>query len=117
MGRTDELTAAMLQQAMKVTQIENHKGKVMTAMGTGVGLTLHSHVWEVTNQRLHHVPAHVMSNGVSNTDACTTIANHGSRSAKTDHVNPYKHVCKTSRQAHMGACEYYYKCTQTGVNI
>ena len=44
----------------------------MTALGTEI--TLHRHVWDVTKQGLHHVPANATSNGVSDTSACMTTA-------------------------------------------
>ena len=64
--------------AMQADQIASYKG---TAMGTEI--TLHRHVWDVTKQGLHHVPANVTPNGVSHTIACTNTTDQGSMSAKT----------------------------------
>ena len=58
----------MQHHAMQASQIGTYKGRAMTALGTEI--TLHRHVWDVTNQGLHHVPANVTSNGVSHTNAC-----------------------------------------------
>ncbi len=96
----------MQRHAMKANQIGSYKGKAMTALGTDI--TLHCHVWDVTKQRLHHVPANGMSDCVSSNNAYIKAADHGSRRAKK--VTMSNHTSMYARQGR-------HACMHVGVTV